>query len=329
RVRLVHDLLAQRLPDPLHRAALELADDDHGIDHPAHVVAGRVRDDVRDAGLGIDLDLADMAAVRPGRPAHRGRRIDVDRLARLARGELEQADAAIGADDGEARVAVLDVAGGYLESLGGELAGMVDGLPRAALDGRAAGEQRAGARAAEAVGAVGVALDDADAVDRHAEGVDRELGIAGGDALAHRLGGGNDLDVAVRRDAHAHVLLEGVAAGPFEEGGEAAPAQHAAGGRLRRPFLEAVPVGERHALVEDGLEAAAVVHLPHGVGIGHLLGPDHVAAADLALVDPGDPGCLVHEPLDDVDVLGPAGAPVGAGGGGMGKDRLQLQVDHA
>jgi hypothetical protein len=58
------------------------------------------------------------------------------------------------------------------------------------------------AGAAEAVGAVGVALQHADAVDRHAEHVDRQLRIAGGDALAHRHRRRGELDEAVGRHAH-------------------------------------------------------------------------------------------------------------------------------
>jgi hypothetical protein len=54
--------------------------------------------------------------------------------------------------------------------------------------------------------------------------------------------------------------------------------------RLRRLAARrvAAPVGEREALVEDLLERAAVVGLAHRVLVGHLLGPDHVAAAQRA-----------------------------------------------
>jgi hypothetical protein len=45
--------------------------------------------------------------------------------------------------------------------------------------------------------AVGVALHDADALERHAEHVHRQLRVAGGDALAHGLRGRADLDEAV------------------------------------------------------------------------------------------------------------------------------------
>jgi hypothetical protein len=77
---------------------------------------------------------------------------------------------------------------------------LLDGALGRHLHRGAAGEQRAAAGAAEAVEAVGVALHDADAVERHAEHVDRQLRVAGGDALAHGLRGRADLDEAVGRD---------------------------------------------------------------------------------------------------------------------------------
>src|SRR4029079_4863265 len=97
-----------------------------------------------------------------------------------------------------------------------------------ALPAGALGKARAGAGAAEAVAARAVALDDADLLDRNAEDVDRELGVARRDALPHRLRRREDLDDAVAGDVDADLLLERVAAGPFEEGRDAAAAQHAA-----------------------------------------------------------------------------------------------------
>ena len=112
-----------------------------------------------------------------------------------------------------------------------------------------------------------------------------------------------------------------VAAGPFEEGRDAAAAQPAARLRLRAPRVEAVPVGEREPLVQDRLELAAVVGLRHRVLVGHLLGPDHVAPAQLGRVEPHLARRRVHQPLDQVDRLGPAGAAVGAGRRGVGQHR--------
>src|SRR5690606_34807044 len=116
-------------------------------------------------------------------------------------------------------------------------------------------------------------------------------------------------------------------AGPFQEGGQAAAAQPAAGAGFGLARGEAVPVGQRQRLVHDRLEAAAVVGLAHRVAVGHLLGADHVAPAQLGAVDAGLRGGRVHQPLDDVDVLGPAGAAVGAGGRAVGEHGAQVEVD--
>jgi len=59
-------VLEQRLADALGDAAVDLALDDHRIDHRAEIVDRRPGSDLGVAGLGIDLDLADMTAGREG-----------------------------------------------------------------------------------------------------------------------------------------------------------------------------------------------------------------------------------------------------------------------
>ena len=56
----------QRLADALRDAAMHLALDDHRIDDGAEVVDRGPADDLGLAGVGIDLDLADVAAGREG-----------------------------------------------------------------------------------------------------------------------------------------------------------------------------------------------------------------------------------------------------------------------
>jgi hypothetical protein len=209
----------------------------------------------------------------------------VDACRGLLRGQFEQADAAIGAGDGEAAGTVFDVARGGLERLAGEALRLLDGALRGHLHRCAAGEQRARTGTAKAVGTVGVAVHDADLLERHAEHVDRQLREAGVDALPHRHGGHRQLDDAFGQHVHRHHLRQRVAAGPFEEGGDAAAAQAALRLRRHAARLEALPVGQRQALVEHLLELADVVGLPHRILVGHLRGADHVAAAQLGAVD--------------------------------------------
>ena len=97
--------------------------------------------------------------------------------------------------------------------------------------------------------------------------------------------------------------------------------------RLRGARVEAGPVGQRQRLGLHRFELAAVVGLPHRVGVGHLLRADHVAPADLGRVQAQAARGRVHQPFDDVDRLGSAGAAVGAQRRGVGQHRLQLEVD--
>src|SRR5712691_1916015 len=109
-VLIVDRLLVQGLADALRNAALDLSFDDHVIDDPADVVAA---DDAREpdlAGLGVDLDFADLGAVGPGRRRGRLGSRYAERLLRLACRELGQPDGAVGAGNPESAVAILDVA---------------------------------------------------------------------------------------------------------------------------------------------------------------------------------------------------------------------------
>src|SRR3954471_2933190 len=62
----VADLLVQRLADALGEAAVGLPVDDHRVDDRADVVGDRDLDDLGDAGLGVDLDLDQVAAAGVG-----------------------------------------------------------------------------------------------------------------------------------------------------------------------------------------------------------------------------------------------------------------------
>ena len=78
----------------------------------------------RPAGVGIDLDFGDVAAIGIGRGWRLHRQRGVQRLGFAFR-QLHQADAAIRASDGEAAIGELDVGDRRLQSLAGQT------LPRA------------------------------------------------------------------------------------------------------------------------------------------------------------------------------------------------------
>jgi hypothetical protein len=90
----------QRLPDTLRERADKLTFGKRVVEDHTRIIDRRIGDDLGDAGVRIDLDLGNMAAVR-----ERLRRVDgglgVERVAgRLgALRDREQRDAPVGADD--------------------------------------------------------------------------------------------------------------------------------------------------------------------------------------------------------------------------------------
>src|SRR5262249_1186846 len=105
---------------------------DRGIAHHA-----------RNAGLRIDLDLADMRAVRPARPIDLAFGIDAEPGAVFLAGNIEQADATVGADHRQKAVTIFDVLARRLQHVRGLLARLLDQIIAGDGNGRAADEQRA------------------------------------------------------------------------------------------------------------------------------------------------------------------------------------------
>ena len=99
---------------------MDLALEQQRIDHRAEIVDDGVALDLHVAGIGIDLDLGDVAAVGKrfggGRPCmsgveprlHAGRQL---RWIARRRRDREQIDAPVGADDAKLALAELDVGG--------------------------------------------------------------------------------------------------------------------------------------------------------------------------------------------------------------------------
>ena len=177
--------LQQRLADTLRDAAVHLPFDDHRVDDVAEVVG---RDELHDLGLArfrIDLDLADVAA---GREGEVGRIVESGLLqARFhaggqvvsgVRGErhLEPGQRLVRA--GHLQLAVLDddVAFVGLHQMRGDLLRLRLHLVERLDDRRHADRTRTGTISAHAhLHLVGIAMDDGDAVDRHAEPAGNQL----------------------------------------------------------------------------------------------------------------------------------------------------------
>ena len=139
-------------------------------------------------------------------------------------GDRGQRQRAVGADDVEAAVLELEVAGRRFQHHRRHRLGLLDDGVGGALE-RVAADMHA----ARAVGAapdrhlVGVALDEADDLERHAEPFVHHLRVDGLVALAVRMGAGKDRERAARIEAHHHAVVED--RGFFEEIADAAAAQ--------------------------------------------------------------------------------------------------------
>ncbi len=133
--RVVDRVLEQRLADALRDAAMDLTRRHHRIEERAEIVDRHEALDLDLAGLAVDLDLADVAAVREG--LRRGLEVSLlveaglhalrQRL-RIARDlrKLDEADAPIGADDTERAVDEFKVARRRLEPMRGERLGLLE-----------------------------------------------------------------------------------------------------------------------------------------------------------------------------------------------------------
>src|SRR3954463_16465295 len=119
-LRIVDRPLAQRLSGALRDAAVHLPLDDHHVDDAPNVVAARDARHLHLARLAIDLHLAHLRTVRPGRRRGRLGRGHEQHAPFLPCGKLAELDRAIGAGDAEAAVAVLEVRRGSLQRLGSQ-----------------------------------------------------------------------------------------------------------------------------------------------------------------------------------------------------------------
>ena len=203
------------------------------------------------AGVGIDLDLGDVHAVRIGERRFGGR-LGVEVFGDLAalfhfgsaRGDVEQGDAAVGADDFEMAVLVDDVRlAGFQHGGGDRLALFQDGVHR--LDDRMAdGHRRARADRGIAGKLVrGIAVGMRNLVRRNAE-------LLGDDARKHRgvaLAGILHIERQQQRAVAGKAQLGALdrrAAGMFEQAADAEAAIFAAPLRLAAALLEAVVIGK-------------------------------------------------------------------------------------
>ncbi len=173
--------------------------------------------------------------------------------------------------------------------------------------------QRApGMRAAADRDPVGVAGDEAHAVERHAEPFGDQLRERRLVALALRHGADEDLDLALGQYRHLGLLARRAGRG-VDIVGDADAAAFAARPRLGAPRRQTVPVGQPQHLLHHLMVMAAVVDHAERVGVRHQRCRHEVPAPQFDAVDAGLSRSEVDQPLHDEHHLRPAGAAVGTG----------------
>ena len=203
---------------------------------------------------------------------------------------------------------------GGFEHVGGDFLPARDDRVRGLADDDACEPHRAaGMGAAADRDDIGVALDQVDAIERHAEPFRDALREAGAMALAARQRADRHVDAAFRRDRHLAPLARRPG-GELDVIGERDAAALAAARGRRAPLREAVPVRARERRVHDPRVVPAVVGDAQRVGVGQRVGADQVAPPQRDAVEAAARGRALDQPLDHEHRLGPAGAAIGIGG---------------
>ncbi len=302
---------------------------DQRIDATSDVVDRCVARDAYIAGLGIDLHLAGGAAVGEYRFVHLvvghhrdavlqvGRQIMIGRVLR----ELEEIEGEIAVARAETAVGEFDLIRIGVEHHRGDLLAPGDQIGKGLRKhGGGVAHGASGMRAAAHLHHVGVAENDAHALDRQPHEVRHHLREARFVALAARLRADDDVDIAFRPHRDARLLVRR-SDGGLDVIGEPAAEQLAARFGLAAALLEARPVGELHRPVHVLLVVAAVVVHADGIAVRHRVGLDQVHAAQCDPIDAELACGEVDEPLDRERHLRSAGAAIGLGRHGVGVDR--------
>ena len=345
----IDGILQKRLADALGNAAMDLALDDHRIDHHPEIIDRREAFDRGHAGIGIDLDLADMHACREGEV----RRIVEGALFQagleILAGEfvgniglqrdLAEGHRLVGASDRELAVGEFDILLRGLHRIGSNLLALLDHLVDGAGDRRhadGAGTRAVGAHAE--LDLVGIAVDDIDLVDIDTKTLRDQLGEGGLVALAMAVRAGQHLDRAGRIDAHFRRFpqadagaeradrLRGSDAAGLNIAREADAAQLALLGALALALVEAFVVSHFQRLVErGGVIADIVVHDDRRLVREAL---DVILLAELRRIHAELARCHFHQPFDNEGRLRAPRPAIGIDGRGVGIDAIHLRIDR-
>ena len=225
--------------------------------------------------------------------------------------------------------------------MGGDLLALLDDLVGGVDDRLAADRERARAVGAHAHRRlVGVAVDDLDVLERHAELVDDELrkgrlvplavAVGAGHHLADAGMGEADLGALPKTDASAERADHGRrrdAAG-LDVAGEADAAELALGLRSGTATGKVGVVRKLQRLVEMGLVVAGVVGERHRRVVGELVRLDEVLTAQLRRIPAELLGRRFDDGLEQIGRLGPTSAAIGVDRCGIGVHRIDRAMDR-
>ena len=220
-------MLDHRLADALGDAALHLAFGQQRIDQPAVIVDRSVVQQAHRTGLGIDLDLGDMAAAREGEDIGHVHHMHSETSCHAVRqiGRIVGASRQGRQGDG---APLFPGAAAHRETSVGERQLFLRGLQKMGCQAARLGERRVdrlddgraahmhGARAAmpcPAFDGARVGLHVADCLHRHAQPVGGDLGVGGLVSLAVGLGADRDRHRAIAFEAHLRALVGRAARG--------------------------------------------------------------------------------------------------------------------
>ncbi len=336
-------VLVQRIADAVHHAAADLAVDQHRVDQPPAIMRHYVAQDPDRAGRAVDLDLADIAAVREslrarlevsvgGKPRLDARRHrDAGEAGQPLR-DVAQSHRAVGAGHAHAPAVERQVGLGRLQHLGGDLDGLLLHAGRRDMDRRAAQHRDAAADGADAVRkAPGVGRDHAHAFNRHRQNVGGDLGEHRMVALALRRGAGRDHHLAVGLDRDLRALV-GAEAGVLDVARDAeaeifagGARRRAAGGKIRHARERGVETAMIVAAVIGHGRAVARLHAGH---IGEAIARHEARAPHLGAVELQFARHAVGEALQHEGRVGTAGAAHRRGRHLVGEDGVERDVER-
>ena len=308
---------------------MHLAFGQHRVQEVPEVVGDGVFHHLRDAGLGVDLHLGHVSAVRIGpprqlRPLVPGQEI-VAPLGARHLGHLDHRGRQVRSLGAEALVVEGDLARVHARLVRHEGAEGRDDVAHRLQRHVVLNRRRArAARAPAPRDQVAVALHDADALHRDAGLVAEELRVDRFVPLPVRLRADVKADAPILLEDDLRALRR-VAQDRFDVVAEPEAAQLAALRALRLPRREARPVAFRLDPREHPVEIAHVIKLARGAAVGEGVGGDEVLPPELPGVHAKDTRRVVHRPLEREDRLGPPRAPIGIDRRGVGEDPLHVE----